>query len=154
MTADERRFLERFAMIMSGSGYPRLAARAFSAILLSEDGRLTAGELTTALDAGPSAVSGAVKYLRQVGMVIRERDPGQRRDHYRIHESAWYGAMGPANEVFHRFEQGAREGVAVFGADTPLGARLEETRSFFAYLGAEVPELLRKWDETSAGLKS
>lgn len=42
----------------------------------------------------------------------------------------------------------------MFGADTPLGARLEETRSFFAYLGAEVPELLRKWDETSAGLKS
>ncbi|MCG5213401.1 MarR family transcriptional regulator [Streptosporangium soli] len=154
MTTDERWFLEHFAMIMSGSGYPRMAARVFSAILLSEEGRRTAGELAEVLDAGPPAISGAVKYLTQVGMVIRERAPGQRRDHYRIHESAWYGALGPANEVFRRFEEGAREGVAVFGADTPIGARLEETRSFFAYLGAEVPRMLRTWSEMPAGLES
>ncbi|GII96195.1 GbsR/MarR family transcriptional regulator [Sinosporangium siamense] len=152
MTTDEQRFRESFAVIMAGAGYPRMAARVFSAILLSESGRLTSGELAGVLDAGPSAISPAVRYLTQVGMVIRERAPGQRRDHYRIHESAWYGAMGPANEVFRRLEEGAREGVEVFGAGTPIGARLEEIRSFFAYLGAEVPRLLRSWSEARAGL--
>jgi DNA-binding transcriptional ArsR family regulator len=150
MTADERRFLEHFAMIMSGSGYPRMAARVFSAILVSAEGRLTAGELAEVLDTGPPAISGALKYLTQVGMVIRERVPGRRRDHYRIHESAWYGAMGPASEIFQRLEEGAGEGVTVFGAGTPVGVRLEEIQSFFAYLGAEVPRLLNRWSETKA----
>ncbi|HUR05589.1 MAG TPA: hypothetical protein VM347_23805 [Nonomuraea sp.] len=89
-----------------------------------------------------------MKYLIQVDMLVRERAPDRRRDHYRVHESAWYGAIRSAHEVFRRFEEGAREGVAVFGADTPVGARLEETWSFFAHLSGEVPELLRKWRET------
>ncbi|GAA0951311.1 helix-turn-helix domain-containing protein [Nonomuraea longicatena] len=137
-------------MIMSDSGYPRMAARVFAAVLVSDEGRRTAAELADELRVGASAISGAVKYLMSVGMLARERDPNERRDHYRIHESAWDGAMGPAGEIFRRLEEGAGEGVAVFGAGTAVGARLEEIQSFFAYLGAEVPRLLTRWSETRA----
>jgi hypothetical protein len=135
-TADALRFLERFAVIMSDSGYPRMAARVLAALLIADD--------------GPSAVSGAVKYLMRVGMVTRERDPGERRDHYRVDQTAWYKAAASSDEVFRRFEEGARDGVEVFGTDTPAGARMDETRRFFAFLRREVPQLLHRWNEVNA----
>ncbi|GAA4236400.1 hypothetical protein FHR32_003157 [Streptosporangium album] len=38
----------------------------------------------------------------------------------------------------------------MFGLDTPAGARLEETRRFFAFLRDEVPRLMHKWNELNA----
>ncbi|MEO3796517.1 MarR family transcriptional regulator [Nonomuraea sp. B10E15] len=151
MTLDDQEFLERFAMIMSESGYPRMAARVFAALLVSDDGRLTAAELADRLQVGPSAISGAVKYLMNVGMVARERDPGERRDRYRVDQVAWFTAALASDHVYRRFEEGALEGLAVFGRDTPVGARLEETRRFFAFLRREVPMLMHKWLEQESG---
>jgi hypothetical protein len=147
MTLDAAAFRERFAMIMSESGYPRMAARVLSALLVSDDGRLTAAELAGQLQVGPSAVSGAVKYLMRIGMVFRERDPGERRDRYRVDQAAWFRAALSGDQVFRRFEEGAREGVEVLGPGTPAGARLEETRRFFAFLCAELPRLLVRFQE-------
>ena len=62
----------------------RMPARVFAAILTADDGRCTAAELAGTLGVSPAAVSGAVRYLMQLGLVRRERDPGERRDHYRI----------------------------------------------------------------------
>ncbi|MEU6712193.1 MarR family transcriptional regulator [Nonomuraea sp. NPDC046802] len=151
MTGDARGFRERFAMVMSESGYPRMAARVFAALLVSDDGSLTAAELAEELQVGPSAISGAVKYLMRVGMVIRERDPGERRDRYRVDQVAWFTAAVSSDEVFRRFEDGAREGLKVFDVGTPVGARLEETRRFFAFLRREVPQLLTKWQQEESG---
>ncbi|GII96192.1 GbsR/MarR family transcriptional regulator [Sinosporangium siamense] len=148
--AAETRFMERFAMIMSDSGYPRMAARVFSAILVSEEGRRTAADLGEQLQVGPPAISGAVKYLMQVGMVTRERDPGDRRDHYRVDQAAWYKAALSSDEVFRRFEEGAREGLAVFDPGTPAGARLDEIQRFFAFLRSEVPNLMHRWQELNS----
>ncbi|MDF5751650.1 MarR family transcriptional regulator [Spongiactinospora sp. TRM90649] len=149
MTLDAQGFLERFAMIMSDSGYPRMAARVFAALLVSDDGHLTAAELGERLQVGPPAISGAIKYLMRVGMVTRERDPGERRDRYRVDQVAWFTAASSSAEVFRRFEDGAREGLEVFAPDTPVGARLEQTRSFFAFLRREVPALVNRWREES-----
>ncbi|GAA3219955.1 GbsR/MarR family transcriptional regulator [Nonomuraea helvata] len=92
MTLDASGFLERFAMLMPESGYPRMAARVFAALLVSDDGSLTAAELADRLQVGPSAISGAVKYLMRIGMVSRKRDPGERRDRYRVDQMAWFTA--------------------------------------------------------------
>ena len=57
-----------------------MPARVFAALLATDSGRLTAAELAELLQISPAAVSGAVRYLTQVGMVHREREPGSRRD--------------------------------------------------------------------------
>jgi DNA-binding MarR family transcriptional regulator len=147
------RFRERFAMIMSDSGYPRMAARVFAAVLVSDEGRRTAAELAEELRVGPSAISGAVKYLMTVGMLARERDPSERRDRYRVDQSAWYKAATASDEVYRRFEEGAREGLSVFDPGTPPGERLAEIEGFFAFLRSEVPKLLMKWQELNAAAK-
>ncbi|MCG8925647.1 GbsR/MarR family transcriptional regulator [Lentzea sp. CC55] len=144
---EERRFLERFAVVLSDSGYPRMAARVFSALLMSPTGKRTAAELVELLGVGPSAISGGINYLLRTGMAIRERDPGQRRDHYGVHQLAWFEALTSSDSVYRRFEDVAKEGTKIFGPDTEVGARLAQTERFFAFLRQEIPQLMRKWRE-------
>ena len=83
-------YIERFASVLVEAGVPPMPARVFSALLVTDSGRLTAAELTELLGASPAAISGAVRYLEQVGMIGREREPGSRRDVYLLRNDLWY----------------------------------------------------------------
>src|SRR5437899_2334258 len=83
-------FVERFAAEMVEAGMQRMPARVFAALLASERGALTSAELGQRLHVSPAAVSGAVRYLSQIGLVSREREPGSRRERYRVHSDQWY----------------------------------------------------------------
>ncbi|MGH4023187.1 MAG: GbsR/MarR family transcriptional regulator [Pseudonocardiaceae bacterium] len=139
------RFVEWFALTLAEAGFPRMAARVFVGILIADDGRRTAAELADLLKVSPAAVSGAVRYLVQVGLVDREREPGRRRDHYQVHDDLWYQAITREGEMFGRWEKGLRQGVEVLGLDTPAGARVDDTRQFFAFLRSEFPALMDRW---------
>lgn len=138
-------FRERFAQIMVESGMPRMAARAYAALLVTDGGRMSAAELAETLDVGASAISGAVKYLTQVRLIERRRDPGTRRDVWQIHEHTWSHYISQTDPVFVRVQTGADEGIALLGLDTPAGRRLDETRRFFAFMREEVKESMAKW---------
>ena len=140
-----RRFVERFALNLAEAGMPRMPARVFAAVLVTEDGRRTAAELADQLGVSPAAISGAVRYLTQLRLVSREREPGERVDHYRVSSDTWYEAITRRDEMVARWLQDLAEGVKAVGPDTAAGARLEETRAFFEYLLEEVPRLLERW---------
>src|SRR5438067_1988526 len=86
-------FVERFAAQLVDAGMPRMPSRVFACLLASETGVLTSAELGERLQISPAAVSGAVRYLSQVNMLSREREPGSRRDRYRVHSDQWYEAL-------------------------------------------------------------
>lgn len=140
-----RRFVERFALNLAEAGMPRMPARVFAAVLVTEDGRRTAAELAAQLGVSPAAVSGAVRYLTQLRLVSREREPGERVDHYRVSSDTWYEAIARRDEMVAQWLQDLAEGIQAVGPDTAAGARLEETRAFFEYLLQELPRLLDRW---------
>jgi len=140
-----RRFVERFALNLAEAGMPRMPARVFAAVLVTEDGRRTAAELAAQLGVSPAAISGAVRYLTQLRLVSREREPGERVDHFRVSSDTWYEAIARRDEMVARWLQDLAEGVKAVGPDTAAGARLEETRAFFEYLLRELPRLLDRW---------
>jgi DNA-binding transcriptional regulator GbsR (MarR family) len=140
-----RRFIERFALNLADAGMPRMPARVFAAVLVAEDGRRTAAEFAGQLGVSPAAISGAVRYLTQLRLVSREREPGERVDHYRVSSETWYEAITRRDELVARWLQDLAEGVKAVGPDTAAGARLEETRAFFEFLLQEVPRLLERW---------
>ena len=140
-----RRFIERFALNLTEAGMARMPARVFATVLVAEDGRRTAAELADQLGVSPAAISGAVRYLTQLRLVSREREPGERVDHYRVSSDTWYEAIARRDEMVARWLQDLAEGVKAVGPDTAAGARLEETRAFFEYLLQEVPRLLERW---------
>ena len=139
------RFVERFALVFSEAGVPRMPARIFVGLLVSPQGQLTAAQLGEQLKVSPAAISGAVRYLTQVGLVVREREPGQRRDHYRVQNDLWYEPMTNREEQLNRWIDALGEGIAALGEASAAGQRLEETRQFFEFMRAELPQLLTKW---------
>ena len=147
MTEDVARFVERFGATLEEGGVPRMAGRVFSALLVTDSGRLTAAELAEQLQISPAAVSGAVRYLTQVGLVTREGEPGSRRDVYRLHQEVWYEAIVNREPLLARWRRSLQEGVEAVGPDTPAGRRLSESVEFFSFLIAEMPAMLTRWRE-------
>ena len=139
------RFIERFAVLLTEGGFPRMPARVFAALISSDSGRLTAAELAEVLQVSPAAISGAVRYLTQVDLVVREREPGSRRDRYVVRDDAWYEASVGRDRLLARWQSSLADGVELLGADTPAGARLAETRDFFGFVAEELPALLDRW---------
>ncbi|MFF8969075.1 GbsR/MarR family transcriptional regulator [Streptomyces sp. NPDC014995] len=139
------RFVESFAAQLVEAGVPRMPARVFSALLASDDGTLTSAELGERLRISPAAVSGAVRYLAQVRLVSREREPGSRRERYRVHSDQWYEAVTNREVIIKRWEDALREGVASLGADSPAGRRLAETLAFFEFLEGEMIAMMDRW---------
>ncbi|MET7697087.1 MULTISPECIES: GbsR/MarR family transcriptional regulator [unclassified Streptomyces] len=139
------RFVEHFAAQLVEAGVPRMPARVFAALLASDTGALTSTELGEQLRISPAAVSGAVRYLAQVHLVSREREPGSRRERYRVHSDQWYEAITNREAIIKRWEDGLRDGVVALGADTPAGRRLAETLAFFEFMGGEVQEMMGRW---------
>jgi hypothetical protein len=146
------RFIERFASNLVEAGFARMPARVFVALLASDSGRLTAAEVGDVLQVSPAAVSGAVRYLMQISLVTRERDPGSRRDYYRVHDDAWHDAVLGRDQLLLRWDAAVAEGVEVVGAGTPAGRRLVLTREFFDFLRTQLPALLNEWLERRAKL--
>ncbi|MFD6277724.1 GbsR/MarR family transcriptional regulator [Streptomyces sp. NPDC060209] len=142
------RFVERFAAEMTEAGMQRMAARVFASLLADDDGSMTSADLGRQLRISPAAVSGAINYLTQVSMVGRERDPGSRRDRYRLHDEIWYATFANRDQVLTRWERALRDGARSLGEDTPAGARLVETAEFFEFMQAELVGVLDRWRES------
>jgi predicted transcriptional regulator len=88
-----------------------MAARVFVALLVSDDGRRTAAELAEMLRVSPAAVSNAVRYLQQVRLVAREREPGERRDHYRVYSGdTRYEVITRRDEMLTHWQEDPRGG--------------------------------------------
>jgi DNA-binding transcriptional regulator GbsR (MarR family) len=122
-----------------------MPARVFAGLLATDSGRLTAADLADLLRVSPAAISGAVRYLAQVNLASREREPGSRRDYYRVHDDVWYEAIARRDQVLARWERSLLEGIEVLGRHTAAGARMAETLAFFEFLQKELPALLQRW---------
>ena len=143
----QRAFTERMGSIMFETGLPRMPARVFAALLASDSGRMTAAELAEQLKASPAAISGAVRYLAQIGLLARERESGSRRDHFVLHEDVFYELIAQDSRSLVRWEHGLEEGIAGLGADTPAGRRLTDTLDFFQFMRAELDGMMARWKE-------
>jgi DNA-binding transcriptional regulator GbsR (MarR family) len=139
------RFVEGFAAQLVEAGMQRMPARVFGALLASDSGVMTSAELGEQLRISPAAVSGAVRYLAQQHMVTREREPGSRRERYRVHNNQWYEALANRDSILKRWEDALREGVAGLGATSPAGRRLAETLAFFEFVQSELNDMLERW---------
>ena len=143
-------YIERFAAVLVAAGFPPMPARVFVALVVSEDGRLTAADLAATLRISPAAVSGAVRYLIQVGLVHKERVPGSRRDYYRMPGNMWDDLLRMRDQVMSRWGALVREGIDLVGPDTAAGARLAEQAAFLEFATREMADLLTRWEKYRA----
>ncbi|WP_231626812.1 GbsR/MarR family transcriptional regulator [Streptomyces apocyni] len=143
---DVAAFIERFAAELTEAGIPRMPSRVFACLLVEEGGALTSAELSDRLRISAAAVSGAVRYLAQISLVSREREPGSRRERYRLHNHVWFESMTRRDQILDRWQRVLEEGVSVVGGDTQAGRRLAESAEFFDFLKHELHDVLARWN--------
>jgi len=144
-------YIERFAAVLVAAGFPPMPARVFVALLVTDSGRLSAAELAAMLRISPAAVSGAVRYLIQLGLAHKERVPGSRRDYYRMPGNMWDDLIRMRDQVMGRWTALVREGIDLVGADTPAGERMAEQAAFLEFATKELSEILTRWQKYRAG---
>jgi DNA-binding transcriptional regulator GbsR (MarR family) len=139
-------FVENLAAAMVDAGMQRMAARVFSAVVASPDGALTPSQIATVLQVSAGAVSGAVGYLEQAGMVRRTHVPGSRHTRIELGDDVWYEALTSRNTVIERWLSVAEAGmVELEGA---AAERVAVMRDFFAFVLGELPALMERWRQT------
>ena len=143
-------YIERFAAVLVAAGFPPMPARVFVALLIADSGRLTAADLAGTLQISPAAVSGAVRYLIQLGLVHKERVPGSRRDYYRMPGNMWDDLLRMQDQVMTRWGALVREGIDLVGPDSEAGARMAEQAAFLEFATREMAELLTRWEKYRA----
>jgi DNA-binding transcriptional ArsR family regulator len=153
-SADERRgrdetavsqFVERFSSVLVEAGWPRMPARAFVTLLASETSALTAADLAARLRVSPAAISGAVRYLLQLDLVSRDREPGSRRDVFRVDDDVWYHVINRRLGVMTKWGDQLSGGLAAVGSDTPAAGRLADMIDFFEFVQVVIPEAMERW---------
>jgi predicted transcriptional regulator len=138
-------FVERSAGDLVQGGMPRMPARVFSCLLVSQESTLSSVELAERLHISAAAVSGAVRYLAQTHLLSRERQPGSRREHFRLHHNVWYEAVADRDAMLARWAATMRAGVDVVGGDSPAGRRMGEASEFLQFLQQEMESILHRW---------
>jgi DNA-binding transcriptional ArsR family regulator len=136
---------EEFAGHLVEAGMQRMAARVFACLFVDDDGALTAAELAARLQVSPGGISGAISYLSQVYLVTRERQPGSRRERYRLRPGVLYESIVNRSKIFIRWAETMRRGTQTLGTDTPAGHRLAETAEFLDFLRAEMEASMVRW---------
>ncbi|MFG1900290.1 GbsR/MarR family transcriptional regulator [Micromonospora carbonacea] len=138
-------FVERMAMAFAEVGFPRMAARVLFTVMSADD-PLTAAEIGERLDVSAAAVSGAVRYLTQFGMLVREPVKGSRRDRYRLPDNPWYEGTLTKTGIYKNLIDLADGGVdALNGRGTVAGERVSEMRDFFVFVQEEIDALGERW---------
>jgi DNA-binding transcriptional regulator GbsR (MarR family) len=143
-------FIERFAGLLYEAGVPRMPARVFVTLLTTDADRLTAADIGARLGVSPAAVSGAVRYLIQVGLVIGSGEPGSRRLYYSVPPNVFQHLLTQRNQIMTRWASLMRDGAVLLGPGSPAGQRVSQSAEYFEFVASVLPQVLAQWHEYKA----
>jgi len=133
-------------------GFPPMVGRLIGYLAVCDPREQTIGELSEALLASRSAITGAVKTLEAIHVVRRSRAAGERMDRVSVDLSTPQ-SIGMDMTEFEEMRDMAREGLGVLG-DAPLERRaaLLETVAYAEFLLEEMPKVRDGWEKRRAEL--
>jgi hypothetical protein len=146
-----RAVAEQTAAVLTAAGFPRMPSRILMALLVEDEGGLTAMELADRLGVSAGAISGGIRYLQSLGIVHRVARSGSRRDRYELPAESWYRAL-TKNPTYATMAALADRGVAAIDdPSSPASARMEDMAGFFRFLDERVPQLMNEWNDVRDG---
>ncbi|MDT0345319.1 MarR family transcriptional regulator [Streptomyces litchfieldiae] len=137
-TEEERDFVDAFANQLAATGLPRMTARVFVCLLTADAGGLTASDLVRRLQVSAASVSKSIAALEAMELVLRQPDPGGRRERYVIDDDVWLRAWQADTGAHGEIATAAARGIEIFGAETTAGTRLGKMGQFFAQLSEQM----------------
>ncbi|WKG04829.1 GbsR/MarR family transcriptional regulator [Mycolicibacterium sp. HK-90] len=138
---------EQLALVLSSHGMQRMPARVLATLLFSQEPSVTMAELAGTLQASAGSISGSLKMLTAVGLAERVPAPASRRDHFRLRDNAWAILFTNQNETLAAMQAAADAGISATENGSPAHHRLTQMRDFYAFLMAEIPAVLERWQQ-------
>lgn len=144
--SDLTRAVERLGQTLESMGIPRMPARVFAFILADEPSAYTAADLARGLEVSPAAISGAVRYLADTHLVVRERNPAGRGDLFRVRDGDIWGTIQAARlPLLDRIIESVQEAVDLLAPHSAGRDRVEETRDYFTFIREDARGLDERW---------
>ena len=143
--------VDQSAAVLTAAGFPRMPARVLMALLVAERGGLTASELGDQLGVSAAAISGAVRYLEQIGILHRVPQAGQPAGPVGVpRRRLVHGAHGEEPGL-RRDRRPRRPAADAIGDEQSAGSlRAREMARFYRFIDARMPDLMREWEELRA----
>lgn len=138
--------VEQSAALLTAAGFARMPSRVLMTLLMAENG-LTAAELAESLGVSAAAISGAVRYLVDFGLIRRVSTSGSRRDRYEMPDDAWFSTMTKNSPLYGALGQLAE--AAAVAMDSPGSTathRVTEMARFYRYLEMRMPAIIEEWE--------
>jgi DNA-binding transcriptional regulator GbsR (MarR family) len=141
-------FIEEVGLYFERVGLTRMAGRIIAWLLLCEPPHQTQQQLVEALGASKSTISTEMRILLTLYFVERVSVPGDRREYYRAARDMWSRSFRARMWQVTELRQLAERGLALLPEDAADQRRhLEFMRDMNAFMEAEFPKLLDRWDE-------
>jgi DNA-binding transcriptional regulator GbsR (MarR family) len=138
--------VERLGQTMESMGIPRMPARVFAFILADDQFSYTAAELARGLDVSPAAISGAVRYLTDTHLVVRERNPAGRGDLFRVGDGDIWGTIQASRlPTLDRIVESIGVAVNLLPPGSAGRVRVEETRDYSTFIREDAHGLDERW---------
>lgn len=142
---DELQFVEEMGALFERGGSPRMAGRVWGYLLIVDADQVSASDLAAALDASPSSISGATRFLLGLEMIDRIRVSGQRKDFFTVHHGAILNLLRRRLEAITGVRELAARGLERFGDRDIARPHLEELYDVYSWFGAEFPGLVDRF---------
>jgi DNA-binding transcriptional regulator GbsR (MarR family) len=151
----ERSFMEEVGVVFEKTGLPRMAGRMFGWLLISDPPYQSPDELAVKLMASKGSISTTVRLLSQLGLIERYVIPGERHDHFRIHEEAIIRTIKHGlEEEIKMFRELAERGLDLMKEEPSIRRDwLEEMYSRYMYLEKEFPALMERYEKKRKTIK-
>lgn len=149
--SDLARAVERLGQTLETMGLPRMPARVFAFILADDQSVYTAADLSRGLEVSPAAISGAVRYLSDTHLVVRERNPAGRGDLFRVRDGdIWSTIQAARLPLLDVIIESVQEAVDLLPEGSPGRERVEETRDYLRFVREDSRGLDQRWREWRA----
>ncbi|GIH25792.1 hypothetical protein Aph01nite_41020 [Acrocarpospora phusangensis] len=145
-SSEELEFADRVADFYAREyGFPPVAGRLLGYLLICQPPAQTIAELSEALLASRSAITGAVALLAGHNVVRRSRSAGQRVDYVSLDRRA-LDPTGFAGATYLEQAALARTALELLkDGSSERRSMLEEGAAFYEFLAARMPVLLAEW---------
>jgi DNA-binding transcriptional regulator GbsR (MarR family) len=121
----EHQFVEKLAVAMETDGFPRIAGRIFSLLIIS-DGELSLDEIVEVIGASKASVSTNTRLLEEKGLIERTSRPADRRDYYRIVGDVFLKTMEQRLAKWNRVRTVVSEAIQDGSLSASARGRLKE----------------------------
>ena len=151
-----QRAVERFGQGLELEGIPRMPARVFAFMMIGGQDSYSSRDLARGLEVSAAAISGAVRYLVDARLVLRERAPRGRGDLLRLMSGdIWAEVFASRLPLIDQINASIDDAVAILddlpeAEKAPGLANLRETREFFEFVRNDMPRMLVRWAEHKA----